>query len=187
VEAGPYVSSHLVLLAMIQACSSYRGSSTPSTLLPVRLIPIPYLSCSLYCCSCGYCGGEGCHARPGGEADCCGRVIEAANVHCSGSHPPCVLKTKHAAGDTIGKQTPAPTAPESQTPEEISNSLYTNKYSCTPKCVAPEACAGTKAKPKAYACRADIECDTAVSSQCSDNTAYHCHAYCVLRLHAGLF
>jgi hypothetical protein len=88
-------------------------------------------------------------------------------VLCLGSRPPCVLKTKPAAGDTIGKpgvRTATPTeAPQPQTPEEISNSLYTNLYSCKPKCVVPEACAGTKAKPKAYACRAPVKCDTAVS------------------------
>jgi hypothetical protein len=101
--ARSHLLSHLVLPACTIHYSRFVVASVPY-ILTSRLILAEQsdqhqsIRQLLYCCSCGYCGGEGCHARPGGEVNCCGRVIAAANVLCSGSRPPCVLKTKPTDG-----------------------------------------------------------------------------------------
>lgn len=45
------------------------------------------------CCAaeCGVCGGNGCGARPGGGASCCGGSILASGRSCTTDEPPCVL------------------------------------------------------------------------------------------------
>ena len=45
------------------------------------------------CCakSCGTCGGNGCHERPGGEWNCCTLRINSINASCDETVAPCVL------------------------------------------------------------------------------------------------
>jgi hypothetical protein len=114
---------------------------------------------------CGTCGGTGCDDRfPGSESKCCTSAIKASKKLCdigNGQNAPCLAIQRGVPSTPPKTPTTTPTTPPPQpvTPAQDPNNVYT----CTPQCVAPDICAGTKTDPRTYACRTPITCDAAVS------------------------
>jgi hypothetical protein len=110
---------------------------------------------------CGTCGGTGCDNRfPGSESKCCTSAIKASKKLCdigNGQNAPCLAIQRGVP--STPRTTPTAPPPQPVTPAQDPNNVYT----CTPQCVAPDICAGTKTDPRTYACRTPITCDAAVS------------------------